>query len=39
MIIRDDFCLFCTKIYVVTPNLNCLEMVQFRGRNIWFDEK
>ena len=37
MIIRDNFCLFCLKTYVVIPNLKRLkEMVQMRGHNIWF---
>ena len=37
MIIRDNFCLFCIKTYVVTPHLNLLiETVQMRGHNIWF---
>ena len=37
MIIRDNFCEFCIKTYVVTPHLNSLdETVQMRGRNIWF---
>ena len=37
MIIRDNFCLFCIKTYVVTPHLNRLdERVQMRGHNIWF---
>ena len=36
MIIRDNFCKFCIKPYVVTPHLNRLEMVQMRGHNIWF---
>ena len=36
-IIRDNFCLFCIKTYVVTPHLNCLdETIQMRGHNIWF---
>ena len=35
MIIRDNFCLFCIKIYVITPHLNCLaKMVQMRDHNI-----
>ena len=35
VIIRDNFCCFCIKIYVVTPHLNRLdEMVQMRGHNI-----
>ena len=38
VIIRDNFCQFCTKTYVVTPHLNCLnETVQMRGHNIWFE--
>ena len=37
VIIRDNFCLFCTKSYIVTPHLNRLdETVQMRGHNIWF---
>ena len=37
MIIKDIFCSFCIKTYVVTPHLNCLDkMVQMRGHNIWF---
>ena len=37
LIIRDNFCQFCTKTYVVTPRLNCLdETVQMRAQNIWF---
>ena len=37
MIIRDNFCQFCTKTYVVTPHLHRLdETVQMRGHNIWF---
>ena len=37
MIVRDNFCLFCIKIYVVSPHLNRLiETVQMRGHNIWF---
>ena len=24
VIIRDNFCYFCIKAYVVTPHLNCL---------------
>ena len=37
VIIRDNFCPFCKKAYVVTPHLNHLaEMVQMRGHNIWF---
>ena len=40
VIIRDNFCYFCIKTYVVTPHLKCLnEMVQMRGHNIYFDEK
>ena len=35
MIIRDNYCQFCTKTYVVTPYLNRLDvMVQMRGHNI-----
>ena len=37
VIIRDNFCLFCIKSYVVTLHLNRLdETVQMRGHNIWF---
>ena len=37
IIIRDNFCLFCIKMYVVTPHLNRLvKTVQIRGHNIWF---
>ena len=37
VIIRDNFCYFCTKTYVVTPHLNHLdETVQMRRHNIWF---
>ena len=37
VIIRDNFCQFCSKTYVVIPHLNHLdEMVQMRGHNIWF---
>ena len=37
MIIRDNFCQFCTKTSVVTPHLNRLvETVHMRGHNIWF---
>ena len=37
VIFRDNFCLFCIKIYVVTPHLNRLdERVQIRGYTIWF---
>ena len=36
VIIRDNFCEFCIKTYVLTPHLNGLEMVQMRGHNIWF---
>ena len=36
--IRDNFCLFCMKTYVVTTHLNRLsETVQMRGHNIWFN--
>ena len=35
--IRNNFCQFCIKPYVVTPHLNRLnETVQMRGHNIWF---
>ena len=37
VIIRDNFCYFCVKPYVVTPHLNRLdETVQMRGHNIPF---
>ena len=37
VIIRDNFCKFCIKTFVVTPHLNRLdETVQMRGHNIWF---
>ena len=37
LIIRDNFCLFCIKKYVVTSHLNRLdETIQMRGHNIWF---
>ena len=37
MIIRDNFCEFCMKPYIVTPDLNRLsETVQMRGHNIQF---
>ena len=37
MIIRDNFCLFCIKTYVVTPHLNRLdETVQMMGHNIGY---
>ena len=37
VIIRDTFCYFCIKPYVVTPHLNHLDgTIQIRGRNIWF---
>ena len=37
VIIRDNFCQFCTKTYVVTPHPNRLdETVQMRGHNICF---
>ena len=32
MIIRDNFCKFCIKTFVMTPH----ETVQMRGHNIWF---
>ena len=36
MIIRDNFCYFCIKTYVVTPHLNHLnETVQMKG-HMWF---
>ena len=37
VIIRDNFCQFYIKTYVVTPHLNRLiETVQMRGHNIGF---
>ena len=37
LIIRDIFCKFCIKTYVMTPHLNRVgETVQMRGHNIWF---
>ena len=37
VIIKDDFCQFCIKTYIVTPHPNRLnEMVLIRGHNIWF---
>ena len=37
VIIRDNFCYFFLKTYVVTPHLNRLdETVQMRGHNIRF---
>ena len=37
VIIRDNFCYFCIKTYVVTPHLNCLkERVHMWGHNICF---
>ena len=37
MIIKDNFCYFCIKTYIVTPHLNRLvETVQMRGHNIPF---
>ena len=40
MTIKDNFCSFCIKTYVVTPHLNCLiEMVQLRGHNIRFQSE
>ena len=39
VIIRDNFCQFCTKTYVVTPHMNCLdETVQMRGHNMSFQQ-
>ena len=39
VIIRDNFCTFCIKTYVVTPHLNRLdETVQMRGHNISLSE-
>ena len=40
VIIRDNFCFFYIKTYVVTPHLNRLnETVQMRGHNICFRSK
>ena len=40
MIIRDNFCQVCRKVYAVTPHLNRLdETVQMRGHNIWFERE
>ena len=37
VIIRDNFCSFCIKTYVVTTHLNRLvETVQMMGHVIWF---
>ena len=37
VIIRDKFCQFYIKTYVVTPHLNRLfKTVQMRGHIIWF---
>ena len=37
VIMRTNFCQFCTKTYVVTPHLKDLvETVQMRGHIIWF---
>ena len=37
VIIRDNFCKFCIKTYVVSPHLSRLdETVQMRGQNKWF---
>ena len=37
VIIRDNFCQFYIKTYVVTPHLNRLfKTVQMRGHIIWF---
>ena len=37
LVIRDIFCYFSIKTYVVTPHLNRLdETVQMRGHNIRF---
>ena len=38
-VIRDNFCQFCTKTYVVTLHLNRLvETVQMKGHNIRFKD-
>ena len=40
MIIKDNFCQFCIKTYVVTPHLNRLnETVHMRGHNIWIQRE
>ena len=40
VIIKDNFCKFYIKTYVVTPHLNRLvETVHIRGHIIWFEEK
>ena len=40
VIIRDNFCQFCTKTYVVTPHLNHLDKtVQMRRHTYGFSEK
>ena len=40
MIIRDNFCQFCKKTYVVNPYWNCLdEMVQMGVTTYGFNEK
>ena len=40
LIIRDNFCKFCIKTYIVTPHLNRLdERVQKRVTTYGFDEK
>ena len=37
MIIRDIFCSFCMKTYLLTPHLISLnQTVQMRGHNVWF---
>ena len=37
VIIRENFCRFCLKTYIVTPHLTPLdETVQMRSHNIWF---
>ena len=33
----DNFSYFSSKLYVVTPHLNCLKTVQTRDHNICFD--
>ena len=40
IISRDNFCHFCTKMYVVTPHLNHIDkLVQMRDHNMCFNEK
>ena len=40
MIIKDNFCSYCIKTYVVTSHLiRVIETVQMRGHNIWFQQE